>query len=44
MTADKHPMIEDASAWKGADFKRKRAWVHYLTPAMIAEVETALAR
>ena len=43
MTADEHPMIEDASAWKGADFKRKRAWVHHLTPAMIAEVETALA-
>ena len=43
MTADKHPTIEDASAWKGADYKQPRAWVHRLTPAMIAEVETALA-
>jgi hypothetical protein len=37
------PLIEGPSAWIGSDLRRRDDWVYRLSPAEIAEIETAVA-
>ena len=35
--------VQDPSAWKAADWKKNQDWVYRLTPADIAELDSAVA-
>ena len=42
--APQYPLVADASAWKGSDFRDDDSWIYTLTPDDVEELASAAAR